>query len=150
MYADIVRFTARTSNEVMGMLSELFTRFDKMCVQYNIYKVHTIGDCYVGMGYMVEHQRNPAKEAIYMLSFARSPIGVIEETNEKCSCELNIRIGMHTGEIIRGITGTKIVRYDIYGPDVNLANKMESNGEPGKITVSKIQKFVGALYARKL
>ncbi|OMJ84449.1 hypothetical protein SteCoe_14400 [Stentor coeruleus] len=141
MYADIVGFTAwssvRTSREVVGMLSELFTRFDKMCVQYNIYKVHTIGDCYVAMGYMDEHQRNPAKEAVNMLSFARSLIDVIEETNEKCNCELNMRIGMHTGEVIGGITGTKIVRYDIYGPDTNLANKMESNGEPGKITVSE-------------
>ncbi|OMJ85620.1 hypothetical protein SteCoe_13034 [Stentor coeruleus] len=141
MYADIVGFTAwssvRTPREVVGMLSELFTRFDKMCVQYNTYKVHTIGDCYVAMGYLDEHQRNPAKEAVNMLSFARSLIDVIEQTNEKCNCELNMRIGIHTGEVIGGITGTKIVRYDIYGPDVHLANRMESNGEPGKITVSE-------------
>ncbi|OMJ88768.1 hypothetical protein SteCoe_9233 [Stentor coeruleus] len=141
MYADIVGFTAwssvRTSREVVGMLSELFTRFDKMCVEYNIYKVHTIGDCYVAMGYMDEHQRIPAKEAVNMLRFARSLIKVIEETNEKCNCELNMRIGMHTGEIIGGITGTQIVRYDIYGSDVLIANKMESNGEPGNVTVSE-------------
>ena len=45
--------------------------------------------------------------------------------------ELDMRIGIHTGKIVAGIIGTKIVRYDIFGADVLIANKMESNGEPG-------------------
>ena len=44
---------------------------------------------------------------------------------------LNMRIGIHTGSIVGGIIGTKIVRYDIFGPDVLIANKMESNGLAG-------------------
>ena len=47
-----------------------------------------------------------------------------------------MRIGIHTGNIIGGIIGTKIVRYDIYGPDVLIANKMESNGLEDRVTVS--------------
>jgi class 3 adenylate cyclase len=47
-----------------------------------------------------------------------------------------MRIGLHTGEVIAGITGTNIVRYDIYGPDAMIANKMESNGEAGKVNIS--------------
>ena len=144
MYADIAGFTAwsaiRDSKEVVGMLSELFTRFDKMCIEFNVYKVHTIGDCYVAMGYTDKKNRNPAKEAVNVLNFARSLISVIEETNEKCECKLGMRIGIHTGEVIGGITGTKIVRYDIYGPDALIANKMESNGEEGKITLSESTK----------
>ena len=50
--------------------------------------------------------------------------------------ELDMRIGIHTGDIIGGIIGTDIVRYDIYGKDVTIANKMESNGERGKILIS--------------
>lgn len=54
LYADIVGFTAwsagRTPSEVIEMLSDLFTNFDKMCVKHKVYKVHTIGDCYVVMG----------------------------------------------------------------------------------------------------
>jgi class 3 adenylate cyclase len=44
-----------------------------------------------------------------------------------------MRIGIHTGKIIGGVLGTDIVRYDIYGPDVLIANKMESKGERGKV-----------------
>jgi class 3 adenylate cyclase len=51
-----------------------------------------------------------------------------------------MRIGIHTGEVIAGITGTNVVRYDIYGPDVLIANKMESNGQAGKVNVSDVTK----------
>jgi phospholipid-translocating ATPase len=146
LYADIVGFTSwssiRTPREVVGMLSELFTRFDRMCVENNVYKVHTIGDCYVAMGYINDKNRNPAREAVNVINFAQSLISLIEETNEKCKIQLGMRIGVHTGDIIAGITGTKIVRYDIYGADVLIANKMESNGEAGKIAVSESTKDI--------
>ena len=51
-----------------------------------------------------------------------------------------MRIGIHTGDVIGGVVGSSIVRYDIYGPDVLIANKMESGGEAGKINVSDITK----------
>ena len=47
-----------------------------------------------------------------------------------------MRIGLHTGEVIAGITGTNIVRYDIYGQDVSMANKMESCGGANRVNVS--------------
>ena len=49
---------------------------------------------------------------------------------------LNMRIGIHTGSIVGGIIGTKIVRYDIFGPDVLIANKIESNGLAGQVVIS--------------
>ena len=51
--------------------------------------------------------------------------------------DLNMRIGIHTGKIVAGIIGTKIVHYDIFGSDVLIANKMESNGVAGKVVVSE-------------
>lgn len=48
-----------------------------------------------------------------------------------------MRIGIHTGDIIGGVIGTDIVRYDIYGPNVLIANKMESNGERGRVMISE-------------
>ena len=144
LFADIVGFTAWSSTkdpiEVVEMLSELFTRFDRMCLEFNVYKVHTIGDCYVAIGYTDNKNRNPSKEAANVLNFARSLIEVIEETNNKCECQLGMRIGVHTGNIVGGITGTKVVRYDIYGQDVQIANKMESNGEQGNVAVSEVTK----------
>ena len=54
-----------------------------------------------------------------------------EKTENPALKKLDMRIGIHTGSIVGGIIGTKIVRYDIFGPDVLIANKMESNGIAG-------------------
>jgi class 3 adenylate cyclase len=54
--------------------------------------------------------------------------------------DLNMRIGVHTGKIVAGIIGTKIVRYDIFGSDVLIANKMESNGKHGHVVTSEATK----------
>ena len=63
LYADIVGFTAwsaeKEPREVVHMLSELFSKFDKICFENNVYKVHTIGDCYVVMGFHKTKQRDP-------------------------------------------------------------------------------------------
>lgn len=57
-------------------------------------------------------------------------IDIIEEVKNQINFkDLNMRIGIHTGDIIGGVIGTDIVRYDIYGENVTIANKMESNGE---------------------
>jgi phospholipid-translocating ATPase len=144
MYADIVGFTswssARSPKEVINMLSQMFTKFDKLCVEHDIYKVYTIGDCYVAMGYRGDYKRNPAVECLNVVSFAFKMVQIIEEVNQSINAELNMRIGIHTGDAIGGITGTNVVRYDIYGKDVMIANKMESNGVPGKVAVSQATK----------
>ncbi|CAG9312880.1 unnamed protein product [Blepharisma stoltei] len=140
LFADIVGFTAWSSNkrpkQIVKMLSELFTQFDKKCVELSVYKVHTIGDCYVVMGYNGSANRDIGKECLNMLKMAQNMIEIINAVNLLHGSELNMRIGLHTGTVIAGIIGTNIVRYDIYGPDVLIANKMESNGKPGEINVS--------------
>lgn len=51
--------------------------------------------------------------------------------------DIDMRIGIHTGKVLGGIIGTEIVRYDIYGPDVMIANKFEEKGEAGQIHISQ-------------
>lgn len=144
LYADIVGFTSWSSNkspnQVVDMLSRLFTRFDKLCVVHKVYKVHTIGDCYVVMGYLESKVRNPVEECFNVTNMALSMIATIDRINLEVGSDLQMRIGLHTGEVIAGVIGTNIVRYDIYGPDVLVANKMESCGEAGKINVSEATK----------
>ncbi|CAG9318515.1 unnamed protein product [Blepharisma stoltei] len=144
LFADIVGFTAWSSNkgpkQIVKMLSELFTQFDKKCVELNVYKVHTIGDCYVVMGYNGSVNRDIGQECLNMLKMAQSMIEIINAMNKLHGSELNMRIGLHTGTVIAGVIGTNIVRYDIYGPDVLITNKMESNGKPGDINVSDVTK----------
>jgi class 3 adenylate cyclase len=149
IFADICGFTNWSSNkkpiEVVGMLSKLFTKFDNLCEQNKVYKVHTIGDCYVVLGLLVEDDdssRDPVTECLNMVQMALSMINCINDVNREENLELNMRIGIHTGDVVAGITGTKIVRYDIYGPDVDFANKMESGGQAGKINVSEITKAI--------
>jgi class 3 adenylate cyclase len=64
-------------------------------------------------------------------------VKAIKKVNREKKINLNMRIGLHTGTLIAGITGTNIVRYDIYGGDNDIANKMESGGAAGKINVSE-------------
>jgi phospholipid-translocating ATPase len=141
LYADIVGFTqwssSKTPGEVVNMLSDLFTQFDMKCKEHQVYKVHTIGDCYVAMGYLQSHNRNYQEECKNLIFFALDLVKIIQEVNLERGIELNMRIGVHTGDIIGGITGTSIVRYDIYGIDVLIANKMESSGIPGKVKISQ-------------
>jgi len=149
LYADIVGFTAWASDkrpdEVVNMLSELFQEFDKNCKELEVYKVHTIGDCYVAMGYTGVRPRNENLECYRMAQFALSLVEIIQQKNKENGTVLNMRIGMHTGNIIGGIIGTSIVRYDIYGIDVHIANKMESDGISGAVKVSEATRDI--LYA---
>ncbi|CAG9312636.1 unnamed protein product [Blepharisma stoltei] len=147
LYADIVGFTAWSSDkapdEILGMLYELFSRFDNLCLVHNVYKVHTIGDCYVAMGYTGNTKnRDPGQECVNMVEFAQAMINIIQEVNEINGINLNMRIGMHTGDVIGGIIGRYIVRYDIYGSGVLVANLMESNGIPGEIAISEVTQML--------
>ena len=147
IFADICGFTQYSSDknpiEVVGMLSKLFCHFDQLCVKNNVYKVHTIGDCYVILSFnelYESNKRNPEKECSNMVNMALDMIKEIKRVNFKKGLSLDMRIGVHTGEVVAGITGTNIVRYDIYGPDVDIANKMESGGQPGRINASEVTK----------
>lgn len=64
-------------------------------------------------------------------------IDTINEIKGSAYPFLNMRIGIHTGKIIGGVMGTDVVRYDVYGRNITIANKMESNGEPGKVMISQ-------------
>lgn len=146
IYADIAGFTSYSKNrepiEVITMLSKLFSTFDHLCVRHNVYKVHTIGDCYVILSFTDLEKRDPVKECISMIEIALDMVKTINKVNKSKKTNLNMRIGVHTGEIIAGITGTNIVRYDVYGADNDIANKMESNGETGRINVSEVTKAI--------
>ena len=140
LYADICGFTAwasqRTPQEVVNFLGQIYTRFDQICDREGLYKVHTIGDCYVSMSATSNSpRRDPAAEAYQMVTLALEMTAVLVHDGE-----LSMRIGLHTGDVVAGIVGSKVVRYDIYGKDVLVANRMESNGQAGRINVSEAVK----------
>lgn len=151
LFTDMVGFTAFSKNvkdprEVVNLLSKLFSRFDQLCEENRVYKVHTIGDCYVIMGYngKIDKSRRSKNvvidEAQKVIQTGIEMIEIIKEVREASEDEnlkaLDMRIGIHTGKVVAGIIGSKVVRYDIFGEGVLIANKMESNGVPGKVCVS--------------
>lgn len=143
VFADIKGFTDYSSGKepqaVVEMLSGLFARFDRSCKANDCYKVHTIGDCYVALSFtgFDGKPRIIAKEAARSIKFGFSMIDIINVVKKEINFEgLNMRIGVHTGEIFAGIVGSDIVRYDIYGSNVLTANKMESSGIPGEVCIS--------------
>lgn len=154
LFTDMVGFTAFSNNvkdpkEVVTLLSKLFSRFDQLCEEFKVYKVHTIGDCYVIMGYNGKVDKSQRSRAIVVdecnrvIKVGLKMIDIIAEVRDQASSEnigmkqLDMRIGIHTGKFVAGIIGSKVVRYDIFGEGVLIANKMESNGEPGKVCISE-------------
>ncbi|EWS76726.1 adenylate/guanylate cyclase domain protein (macronuclear) [Tetrahymena thermophila SB210] len=143
LFADIAGFTKYSGSvqpeNVVNMLRILFNEFDQQCQKKNLYKIYTIGDCYVVIGTKNASNRlRPHEEAKNVVELGFEMIEIIKKVRSIVQFEeLEMRIGVHTGSYIGGVIGTDIVRYDIYGPDVMIANKMESNGEQGKVMVSK-------------
>lgn len=114
------------------MLKNLFVEFDRKCYELDVYKLYTIGDCYVVIGMTDFNNRNPVLEAKNVVDLGFEMIKIIEKVRKQINFDgLDMRIGIHTGSVLGGVMGTDIVRYDIYGPDVLIANKMESNGMRG-------------------
>ena len=138
LFADVSGFTAwasvHTPQEVVTYLSTIYACFDKECTRLGLYKVHTIGDCYVAMSATNNNDlRDPGEECKRMLCLAQA---MIEELQDQAEA-LNMRIGVHCGDVIACITGSQVIRYDIYGNDVLIANRMESCGVPGRVNVSE-------------
>ena len=146
IFADIVGFTNWSSGkkpiEVISMLSKLFSTFDNLCTRHGVYKVHTIGDCYVVLSFTEDDNRDEEMECTLMINMALDMIKAIKKINRDKKVDLNMRIGIHTGNVIAGISGTNIVRYDIYGSDVDIANKMESEGSAGHINISEVTRGI--------
>jgi class 3 adenylate cyclase len=152
LYTDMVGFTAfskgkvKEPREVVNLLSKLFSRFDQLCEDSKVYMVHTIGDCYVIMGYSGRVEKSKRTRAVIVDEAHRvvqtglEMIDIIREVRESSEDQdlknLDMRIGIHTGRVVAGIIGSKVVRYDIFGEGVLIANKMESNGIPGRVCVS--------------
>ena len=113
LFTDMCGFTefskTREPKEVVRVLSELFTKFDNMCIKHNVYKVHTIGDCYVIMGYtgkVAAENRNPFAEAINVIEAGFEMIEIIRSVRHEIGINtLDMRIGIHTVSKLSQVLG---------------------------------------------
>jgi len=141
IFTDFKDFTkVAESLDAKSLVKEIdyvFKKFDEIITKHNIEKIKTIGDAYMAAaGLPIENKTH----AVDMVSAALEILETIEEIKtdrkNKGLPFFEIRIGIHTGPVVAGIVGTKKFAYDIWGDAVNVASRMESSGEAGKINIS--------------
>jgi class 3 adenylate cyclase len=137
LFADIVEFTRMSSSmspsELVTVLNEVFTAFDRLVDDYGLEKVKTIGDAYMVVGGMTERSDDHTERVAAMALDLADAVGRIEAAARH---GIAFRIGMHCGPVVAGVIGTRKFIYDIWGDTVNLASRMESLGMPGRIQVT--------------
>ncbi|MBN2080331.1 MAG: adenylate/guanylate cyclase domain-containing protein [Spirochaetes bacterium] len=138
LFTDMVGFTKFTESlepsKLVDILNEYFSVFDRLTDEYGIEKIKTIGDAYFAVAGLPEKND---KHAHLMANFALQLKEELKRLNDKLKIDLNIRIGMHTGQVIAGVIGLKKFTYDLWGDTVNVASRMESHGVIGEIQISK-------------
>lgn len=127
-----------TPEELVAKLDHCFKAFDRIMGEYNIEKIKTIGDAYMAAaGLPKTNTSNPVDAVRAGLKIRDFMLMYKEECKSKGQEPFEIRIGIHTGPVVAGIVGIKKFAYDIWGDAVNLASRMESSGEVGKVNISQ-------------
>ncbi|KAI4903341.1 hypothetical protein NFI96_034376, partial [Prochilodus magdalenae] len=143
-FSDIEGFTAMSASltpmQVVNVLNDLYTYFDNIIDNHDVYKVETIGDAYmVVSGLPIRNGDEHAREV------ARMSLAIVHGMKHFQSShvplqQLKVRIGIHSGPCVAGVVGLKMPRYCLFGDTVNTASRMESYGLPLKIHVSSSTK----------
>uniref|UniRef100_A0AAF5D3C2 Guanylate cyclase n=1 Tax=Strongyloides stercoralis TaxID=6248 RepID=A0AAF5D3C2_STRER len=140
-FSDIVKFTNLSGKcspfQVISLVNELYTLFDNVIEELDVYKVETIGDGYLCVSGLPERNGNLHGREIALLSLGFMKICnnfyIPHLPNEK----VMVRIGCNTGPCVAGVVGLSMPRYCLFGDTINIASRMESNGKPGKIHITE-------------
>ncbi len=137
MFADIVGFTGIASlnapSRTVQLLNDLFSSFDRVAEQLEVEKIKTIGDAYMLVSGVPVIRPDHAEICI---EAAFEFLEALRVFNRRHHLDWQIRIGLHCGPVVAGIIGTRKFSYDLWGDTVNIAARMESHGQPGKIQIS--------------
>merc|ERR550532_3141260 len=149
LFSDIVTFTVICSKlkplQVVQLLNNMYTLFDFLCDQNAVYKVETIGDAYLIVAGCPNKAANHALKICDMAFDMMDGITMLKVPGS--GDDIHMRIGIHSGPVVAGVVGLKMPRYCLFGVNVGLTEKFESNSKPDKIHISeKTQELLSAQY----
>ncbi len=160
MFTDFAGFAKLSDklsvHDLIRELSMYFEKFDLITTEHFIEKIKTIGDSYMCAGGLpIRNRSNPIDTALAALEIQKFVKESNREKELKSQPKWELRLGIHTGEVIAGVIGRSKMAYDIWGDAVNTASRMESNGEANKINISgstykHVKKYFDCTYRGKI
>jgi atrial natriuretic peptide receptor A len=140
-FSDIVGFTSLAGQmrpiQVMKMLNELYTEFDKLVEKHHLYKVETIGDAYMVVGGAPDNISAPLA-AERVAAFALDAVNFVRDFKTQDGDQIFIRAGIASGPVVAGVVGQSMPRYCFFGDTVNFASRMESTSKKMKIQIAEV------------
>ena len=137
-FTDMVGFTSLSSTvpaaQLVALLNELFSAIDRCVDAHGLEKIKTLGDAYMACGGVPVPVRGHAARIVRM---ALEAVEVVRGVRERSGRDVHMRIGVHTGSVTAGVMGATKFVYDVWGDDVDIANKMEATGRPGLVHITK-------------
>jgi class 3 adenylate cyclase len=138
LVANLVGFTTLSAHinpeQIVQLLNEIFSAFDLLVEKHGLEKIKTIGDAYMVAGGISfprpDHAEASADLALHLQE-------EIQRLNQEYGTSVRLRIGICTGPVIAGVIGRGRFAYDLWGETVNLACRLESTGEAGKIQIAE-------------
>ena len=140
LFSDFVNFSSYAENlspeDLVKTIDYYFSKFDLIMDKYGLEKIKTIGDAYMAAGGLTDKTVDHVKQ---MVLAAQEMNDFVDNAKDDSSttATFDIRIGINTGPVVAGVVGTKKFAYDIWGDTVNIASRMESNSEPGRINITE-------------
>ncbi len=138
LFTDFVGFSTIVATippkKLLSELNDLYGQFDDIIAEYHLTKIKTIGDAYMAVcGLEASHA---ADHATYAVSAGIALLAYLEERNKTSALKWNIRAGIHSGAVVGGVIGRHKPQFDVWGDTVNIASRLESASETGKINIS--------------
>jgi len=140
LFTDFVGFSDKASKllpkELIHKLDYYFTKFDEIIIKYGLEKIKTIGDAYMAVGGVsitTNTELRTALAALDIRNFIENEIITLKAFGIDY---WDIRIGVHSGDLIAGVIGSHKFSFDVWGDSVNIAARCEQNSIPGQINIS--------------
>ena len=142
LFTDFSHFTQisqdMTPEELIEELSICFGTFDEIIERHGLEKIKTIGDSYMCAGGIpTDNETNPNDAVAAAIEMQEYMHQRYLEKDKAGIPYWKMRVGIHTGEVIAGVVGSKKFAYDIWGDTVNTASRLESSGVEGRVNISE-------------